>query len=367
LPLGVALSHKLSRRDLLRAGIAGGASLLLENAWTPDANASLVSPGKWHGFNLPDKMDYRHEKPYLESDFDLIANWRFNFVRLPVDYRCWSQVGSGKGDRDRALGQLDQAFEWARQRNIHICLALYKAPGFAQNNLANSVPWIHDAEYAQFAAEWKMLASRYAHLPFDRLSFNLINEPRQISSDAYARAMEPAIAAIRSVSPDRIIIADGIDWGYSPVPELAKSGVIESTRGYKPLALTHYEAQWVPSSKGFHLPQWPLKLPDGQVWNKARLAKELIDPWQAVQAAGVHVHVGEFGAYNKTPHSVVLAWMKDNLELWREAGWGWALWNLRGDFGVLDSGRSDVKYQDFHGHKLDRAMLDLLLSMRAHA
>jgi endoglucanase len=52
--------------------------------------------------------------------------------------------------------------------------------------------------------------------------------------------------------------------------------------------------------------------------------------------------------------------MRDVLELWQEAGWGWALWNLRGGFGPLDSQREDVTYEDFHGHKLDRTMLELL-------
>ena len=42
------------------------------------------------------------------------------------------------------------------------------------------------------------------------------------------------------------------------------------------------------------------------------------------------------------------------------AGWGWALWNLRGEFGILDSERPDVSYESFRGHKLDREMLELL-------
>jgi endoglucanase len=70
--------------------------------------------------------------------------------------------------------------------------------------------------------------------------------------------------------------------------------------------------------------------------------------------------VGEWGAFNRTPHDVVLDWARDYLELWKEAGWGWALWNFRGSFGILDSGRSDVAYDDFHGRKLDRKFLDLL-------
>jgi endoglucanase len=52
--------------------------------------------------------------------------------------------------------------------------------------------------------------------------------------------------------------------------------------------------------------------------------------------------------------------MEDCLSLWKEAGWGNALWNLRGSFGVMDSERPDVQYEDFKGHKLDRKMLELL-------
>ncbi len=55
--------------------------------------------------------------------------------------------------------------------------------------------------------------------------------------------------------------------------------------------------------------------------------------------------------------------MRDCLELWKEAGWGWALWNFRGSFGLLDSKRADVKYEKFRGCELDREMLELL---RAH-
>ena len=59
----------------------------------------------------------------------------------------------------------------------------------------------------------------------------------------------------------------------------------------------------------------------------------------------------------------MIGWMTDLLALWKEAGWGWAMWNLRGAFGVVDSGRADVKYEPFHGHQLDRELLELI---RAH-
>lgn len=98
--------------------------------------------------------------------------------------------------------------------------------------------------------------------------------------------------------------------------------------------------------------------------DRAWLWAENVEPWKEAQAKGIGVMVGEFGCHNKTPHPVVLSWLEDNLKNWKEAGWGWAMWNFRGSFGVLDSGRNDVEYEDFHGHQLDRKMLDLLLQYR---
>jgi len=98
----------------------------------------------------------------------------------------------------------------------------------------------------------------------------------------------------------------------------------------------------------------------GDMRDKNWLKRTMIEPWQAVQKQGVGVMVGEFGAYQYTPHAVVLRWMADMLANWKEAGWGYALWNFRGSFGILDSGRTDVAYEGFHGHQLDRKMLQLL-------
>ena len=75
---------------------------------------------------------------------------------------------------------------------------------------------------------------------------------------------------------------------------------------------------------------------------------------------GVGVHCGEMGCYNKTSHEVALAWMRDLLQVLKHYNIGYALWSFRGSFGILDSGRNDVEYEDFRGHKLDRKMLNLL-------
>ena len=99
-----------------------------------------------------------------------------------------------------------------------------------------------------------------------------------------------------------------------------------------------------------------LGVPHDRAWLRA----QTIPPWQAFAAAGGGVMVGEWGAYQNTPHPVVLGWAEDCLHNWQDAGWGWALWNFRGSFGIFDSGRKDVNYETFEGHQLDRKYLELL-------
>ncbi|NIR02161.1 MAG: endoglucanase, partial [Gemmatimonadales bacterium] len=98
---------------------------------------------------------------------------------------------------------------------------------------------------------------------------------------------------------------------------------------------------------------------DGISWDREALEKHC-QPWFELADQGVWVHCGEMGVYNKTPHAPALAWLRDVLEMLGARNIGFAVWNFRGPFGVLDSDRADVEYEDFHGHKLDRKMLSLL-------
>jgi hypothetical protein len=109
----------------------------------------------------------------------------------------------------------------------------------------------------------------------------------------------------------------------------------------------------------------PVQWRDGQllgpiVEDRDWLWREHVRPWVELSRQGVGVMVGEWGAFHRTPHELTLRWAEDCLHLWREAGFGWALWNFRGPFGILDSGRPDVAYEAFHGHQLDRRFLNLL-------
>ncbi len=72
------------------------------------------------------------------------------------------------------------------------------------------------------------------------------------------------------------------------------------------------------------------------------------------------IFIGECGCWKKTPHDIFPAWFSDVVDILTQNGIGHALCNFRGDFGIMDSGRTDVNYTDWYGHKLDSKLLDLL-------
>ena len=55
---------------------------------------------RWRGFNLlgmfcsesSENRDFRSPGYYVEEDFKMISDWGFDFVRLPLSYRIWSDV-----------------------------------------------------------------------------------------------------------------------------------------------------------------------------------------------------------------------------------------------------------------------------------
>lgn len=83
-----------------------------------------------------------------------------------------------------------------------------------------------------------------------------------------------------------------------------------------------------------------------------------------MEKKGTRIHIGEFGCFNRTPNEIAIRWLSDLLSVYQELGWGYALWNFKGPFGIIDHGRADARLEWISGYKVDRAMLDLMLENR---
>lgn len=355
----------LSRRRFLGTTVAAASAMGvwpgLLRAAQPESLPEVAQPEipRWRGFNLLERfsVDWGPPQPFRELDFELTREWGFDFLRIPMDYRFWGSQKDYFEIREDALAEIDRVVDLGLNHGIHINLNFHRAPGYCVNDPKEpTVLWEDNAAMDACEKHWSHFAARYRDVPGDRVSFNLLNEPgERVSAEVYERFCRRMIAAILREDADRLIVVDGLRWGQRPVWGLWDEAVVQSGRGYGPFGLTHYKASWIQGSENWSVPTWP-----GDGWDVGRLEREYVEPWKAYRTHRGAVHIGEFGCFNRTPHPVALSWMRDLLALWKREGWGWALWNLRGGFGVADSDRDDVEYEDHRGMKLDRAMLELL-------
>ena len=354
--------------------------------------AGISSPFKnalprWRGFNLldyfsPSAPNDSEGSRTTEDDFKWMADWGFNFVRMPMAYPRYLTFDRSKDIKidelqrfnQKVLDDIDQLIFTAQKHGLHVSLNLHRGPGYCINagfhepfNL-----WKDKVAQDAFNFHWGMWAERYKNISSEKLSFDLLNEPAYIDDmnnqfatkglvpgDIYRKVAEGATNAIRNVSPGRLIIADGNGGGNNVVPELIDLKIALSCRGYWPHLISHYQAPWVwkDPSKAPN-PVWP-GIIEGKSYGREQL-EAFYKPWIDLLNKGVGVHCGECGCWNKTPHHVFLAWFGDVADILTKNDIGYALWNFRGDFGILDSGRADVNYTDWYGHKLDSKLLDLL-------
>jgi endoglucanase len=382
---------KIKRRDFLKAAGIGTAALAITGHTIKAAEVSkpaqTVIP-RWRGFNLldyfsPRQMPWGGRYSTTEDDFRWMSDWGFDFVRLPMAYPRWIDFDSSKPItpddmykiKESAVESIDRLVEMAHKHGLHVSLNFHRAPGYCVNagfrepfNL-----WTDQEALDAFCFHWGMWAKRYKDIPPSKISFDLVNEPSMredmndqhskrsaVPGDIYRKIAKAAAKEIREANPNHLIIADGNNVGNDVIPEIIDLNIAQSCRGYTPAYISHYKAPWAFANvDNLPEPVWPGKMGD-ENWDRSRLEK-YYKSWIELARKGIGVHCGECGCWIKTPHKVFLAWFGDVLDILTENRIGYALWNFRGEFGILDSRREDVEYEDWHGHKLDRKLLNLLL------
>lgn len=348
---------------------------------------------RWRGFNFIDFFNPINRTnnpnggaaPTPKEYFKWMRDWGFDFVRIPMAYPSYIKYSYEKVNRyikpdevldfdEAALERVDELIENAIEMGMHVSLNIHRAPGFCINAGFHEPYNLWKDQEAKDAlyAHWGMWAKRYKYLSHKKLSFDLLNEPCQpedmndqltkkppVDGMKYREVVEGCQKVILPYNKKRIIIADGNGGGHQVTPELVDLGVAQSCRGYAPFEISHYGASWVYENPD-DLPEieWPGNV--NGTYRDKKFLEEFYRPWIELARQGIGVHCGEFGCYNRTPHHIFLAWFEDILSIFREHNIGWGLWEFKGNFGILDSGRTDVDYEDWYGHKLDRKLLSLL-------
>jgi aryl-phospho-beta-D-glucosidase BglC (GH1 family) len=372
----------IKKTSLVAAGlsITGTAAL---SSFSPLPKNKLP---RWKGFNLLDffSPNPANSRPATTKDnLQWMQDWGFDFVRIPIAYPNYLNFDRSKNITpedvykidEKAVERIDALVAMAHQYNMHVSLNLHRAPGYCINagfyepyNL-----WKDEAALEAFNFHWNMWAKRYKNISNKKISFDLVNEPSMredmndqhskrgpVPGDIYRKVAKAAAEAIRKENKDHLVIADGNSGGSVVIPELTDLDIAQSCRGYYPGAISHYKAPWANKDpENLPDPKWPGQIGD-TYWDRSKLEK-FYQPRIDLVNKGVGVHCGECGCWKKTPHNVFLAWFGDVLDILSKNNIGFAVWEFSGDFGILNSGRTDVAYEDWHGQKLDRKFLEVLM------
>jgi aryl-phospho-beta-D-glucosidase BglC (GH1 family) len=301
-----------------------------------------------------------------------LAAHGFNFVRIPTDYRFWTEKFDYFHPAESVFNSIDQYLEACRSRGIHMSLNLHRAPGYCinRNDLEKHNLWLDAIAQDAFVFLWETFARRYQDVPAESLSFDLINEPPNVGQYGMTRKNHAAlirrtVAAIRAIDPQRAIVIDGLSGGGAAMPELADLGAIHSGRGYQPMPVSHYQATWWDGHVDCPEPVYPGLRWAGRTWNLSTL-RDFYRPWRDVQKRGAAIHIGEFGCFNRTPNDIALRWLTDLLHVFKEFGWGYAMWGFQGPFGIIEHGRAGARFEAISGYQVDRDLFDLMLENKTH-
>lgn len=378
----------LPRRDFIKKTGLATAGALLASGTALDLTAAAKAKNKlpqWKGFNL---LDFFSPNPAnaregtTEEHLKWMADWGFDFVRIPMAYPSYVKFDRSKNITPEEVRNIDteatdkveELVYLAHKYKLHVSLNLHRAPGYCVNagfhepyNL-----WTDQQALDDFCFHWKFWAERFKNVSHKKLSFDLLNEPSNredmndqhskrgpVPGETYRKMAIAASEAIWSVNKKRLVVADGNNTGSTVIPEIADLNIAQSCRGYVPGIISHYKAPWAMKDVD-NVPElkWPGQV--GDQYLSREMLEKFYEPWIALKNQGVGVHCGECGCWNKTPHDIFLAWFGDVLDILSTNDIGFALWEFKGSFGILNSGREDVDYEDWYGHKLDRKLLTLL-------
>lgn len=255
----------MHRRTFIKNTSIATAGATLASGFAFSGQVAQNKLPKWKGFNLLDFFSpdpAKGRKATTEEQFKWLADWGFDFVRIPMAYPAYLQFDRSRNITpeevyhvdEQAVDRIDKLVFTAHKHNIHVSLNLHRAPGYCVNAGFNEPYnlWTDQKALDAFCFHWNMWAKRHKSTSSKRISFDLLNEPSMradmndqhskrssVPGDVYRKVAIAASEAIRKENPGHLIIADGNDVGTSVIPELADLDIAQSCRGYHPGIISH--------------------------------------------------------------------------------------------------------------------------------
>ncbi len=304
-------------------------------------------------------LDEPHLQSYIgERDFALIARLGLTHVRLPIDIALLQEADGGL--REQGFSHVDRALDWAQAHRLGVVIDLHPVP-------APKIAREADA-YARFEKLWRAIAQRYTRRPLS-VVYELLNEPVETDPKAWRDTSIRLVKAIREVDGRHAIIVCGHNWsGPDDLPTIAPiedDNIVYTFHFYLPHEFTHQGASWGSAHwRPMRNVPYPLTtenvqpvlagLPENSASALRRLAEQRVDhAWiekrmqpvvEYARQYRVPLYCGEFGVYRAfSPPEARARWLSDVVQTLERYRIGWAMWDYKGGFALLESDKPEPK------------------------
>ena len=306
-------------------------------------------PGFFKGVNLGgwlSQCDYSPERLdgfITEADFDQIARWGFDHVRLPVDYNV---IQRRDGTMiEEGLERIDRAVAWAEAKGLGLVLDLHKTQGFSFDAGERESGFFENEAYQElFYKVWDCFAERYGAKP-GRVMFDLLNEVTEARYlPAWKRISREAVRRIRQRAPETRILLGSYRWNSAQtLPELDApydEHVIYNFHFYEPHAFTHQGAYWEAPYRDISPRYSYAESGAGEAYFEDFLAPAL----EKAEKEGCGLYCGEYGVIDVVPPAEAVKWFRDLHAVFQRHGIARCLWSYKQmDFGLADSRMDGVR------------------------
>ena len=315
-----------------------------------------------HWLSQSDKRGEARRASFTREDVDRIADWGFDHIRLPVDeMQMWDDSGAQEAE---AFDLMDSALDWAEEAGLNVVVDLHILRGHFFISKLEPELFTDPAQAEKFADLWRQLSARLRGRSNERVAYELLNEAVAADPQDWNRVAGVAFQAIRELEPRRTIVLGSNQWNSAftfdelSVPDDANT--VLTFHFYHPMLITHHRASWSVEGRMYDGPvQYPgPPIPDGHLaevrppeaarlvkvdlaklnrpYDRGAMVADFAQPVAASLRTGRPLYCGEFGVIDLVPQPARVAWYRDIISVFDEYGIGWANWDYKGEFGIVD-------------------------------
>jgi Endoglucanase len=286
-----------------------------------------------------------------EADIAFIASTGANCIRLPLNYRHFESDLEPFKYNEKAFKRLENIVDICEKYGVYAIIDMHAAQGWqnchwhSDNERGASMLWGHPHFQDRLVSLWEAIAKRLEGKA-SVAGYELLNEPSTGNPngehpfdfysnfkpdwDCINKLYRRLTFAIREIDKRHIIFLEGDNYGrlFSGFEEPFADNLVYSSHNY--------------TAPGFGPGEYPgyFGSPEGKIYwdkNRHKLELEIQEGTKFANKYNVPLLVGEFGSQyhgGKEDIPYRLKSMKDQLEVYAEAGLHWTTWTYK-DAGIM--------------------------------